>query len=322
MNDEQGSKISNKIRRTILSVFPYGTEKYLNQSGEFFQSNTMIAKAAFLLFVIILFSFLFYIGSRLIFLVLTPSQSPYLIKGMKDATQMMVIPQSLANKASKPIYRSIDQYDGIEFTYSCWIYVNDLVYKDNVDFRHVFHKGSDKSGAGGDGLYGPNNCPGVYLYTGKKNVSSSPDLIDKYPQLGLLVRMNVYHDNEDSVAPYKYYDDIYVDGIPIKKWVGVIIRVTSQNIVDVYINGTLTKRHKLSNVVKQNYDDIYVNMNGGFAGNLSNLRYHNYAIGTFEVDNITSAGPNLEIDDGNSIQKSKPYYLSPQWYFNETDPLM
>tara|TARA_B110001452_G_scaffold267582_1_gene278228 strand:- start:571 stop:1530 length:960 start_codon:yes stop_codon:yes gene_type:complete len=317
MDNQSG--LLNNIKNNIMKVMPYGSEKYLNNSSEFFSSNTLIAKATFLMLIIILLSFLFYVGSRLVFFLLSPSETPYLIDGMKDASEMMIIPQTIADKSSKPIFRSRNEYEGIEFTYSFWIYVENLVYKEDLDYKHIFHKGSDKLGEGGSGLFGPNNCPGAYLYTGKKNISSN--LLEKYPLLGLLVRLNVYHDNDDSIAPYKYYDDIHVDGIPIKKWVGVIIRVTSQNIADIYINGTLTKRHKLSNVVKQNYDNVYINMNGGFGGNMSNLKYYNYAIGTFEIDNITSSGPNLKTLKESNLEKSKPQYLSSQWYFSETDPL-
>lgn len=313
------NNIQNNIQQKVSEVIPYSTEQKIGKFREFFSSNTLIAKTSFLILVILIFSLIFYIGSRIIFYFLSPSETPYLINGMKDATEMMIIPQSIADRSAKPIMRSKNEYEGIEFTYSFWIYVNDLVYKEETDFRHVFHKGSDKIGEGGAGLYGPNNCPGVYLYTGKKNISDN--LLDKYPLLGMLVRLNVYHDSENENTPYKYYDDIHVDGIPIKKWVGVIIRVTSQNIADVYINGNLTKRHKLSNIVKQNYDNVYINMNGGFSGNMSNLKYYNYAIGTFEIDNITSNGPNLKSLKESNIEKSKPYYLSSQWYFSETDPL-
>ena len=309
----------NNLKQKLISITPYGTEKFLSSSKEFFSSNTVIAKATFLLLVIIIFVFLFYIFSKIIFYVLTPSENPYLLHGMKDATQTMTIPQTFQDKSSVPIFRSKNEYDGIEFTYSFWMYVNDLMYSDSSEFKHVFHKGSAREGEGGLGIYGPNNCPGVYLYTGKKNLSD--DLLEEFPVLGMLVRLNIYHNNDDSENPYKYYDDIYVDNIPIKKWVGVIIRITSQNIVDVYINGTLTKRHKMSNVVKQNYDNVYINLNGGFPGNLSNLKYYNYAIGTYEISKITSNGPNLKIAENNSIQKSKPYYLSSHWYFDDTDPL-
>jgi len=309
-----------KAKKNIVAFTPYGTEKFLSSGSEFLNSNTLIAKATFLLLIIILFVFLFYVFSRIIIFFLTPSENPFIIKGMKDATQSMVIPQTMADKNSVPIYRSKNEYDGTEFTYAFWMYVNDLTYNENKDFKHVFHKGSStQSDDALDGVYGPNNAPGVYLYTGKKNVSDN--LLEKYPVLGMLIRMNVFHDNDNKTNPYKYYDDIYVDGIPIKKWVCVVIRVTGQNIVDVYVNGTLTKRHKLTNIVKQNYDNIYINLNGGFGGNLSNLRYYNYAIGTFEIYRITSEGPDLTIAENTSINKSKPFYLSSQWYFDNTDPL-
>ena len=317
--DNIKSNIGDKagdLKQNIVAYTPYGSDSFVANADEFFSSNTIIAKATFLLLIIMIFIFLFNVFSRLIFFMLTPSQSPYIVYGMKDATHMMTIPQSMGDKSSVPIYRSRDEYDGVEFTYSYWMYVNDLVYNDSVDYKHVFHKGSNTKGTG-TGTYGPNNCPGVYLYTGKRNLSEN--LLEKYPLLGMLVRLNVYHNNDNGDAPYKYYDDVYIDGIPIKKWVHVVIRLTSQNIVDVYINGVLTKRHQLSNIVKQNYDNIYVNMGGGFSGNLSNLKYYNYAIGTFEIEKIVSAGPNLTIAGNNNINKSKPHYLSSDWYMNSAD---
>ena len=308
------------FKEKIISVTPYGTENFLASSNEFLSSNTLIAKAAFLLLIIILFVVLFFIISRVMIHLMTPDESPYIIKGMKDATQSLTIPQTFADVASVPIYRSKNEYDGIEFTYSFWMYVNDLVYNENKDFKHIFHKGSTLAAEGEfDGVYGPNNCPGVYLYTGKKNLSDN--LLEKFPLLGMLVRLNVYHDGANKSDPHKYFEDIYIDGLPIKKWVNIVIRVTSQNVVDIYVNGTLMKRHKLSNVVKQNYDNLYVNLNGGFSGNLSNLKYYNYAIGTFEIDNLASRGPDLKIAKNNSLEESKPHYLSSQWYFDDTDPL-
>ena len=317
MNAPEG--VLENIKKNINSAIPYSAEKKIGALKEFLSSNTMIARLTFLLGIIIIFSFLFYFGSKVLYYFFSPSETPYLIDGMKDSTEALTITQALGTKSSIPILRSKNEYEGVEFTYSFWIYVNNLEYKDELDFKHVFNKGSspNSSGEGGSGLFGPNNCPGVYLYTGKKNLSDN--LLDKYPILGMLIRMNVYHNNES--VKNAYYDDIYIDGIPIKKWVGVIIRVTSQNIVDIYINGNLTKRHKLSNIVKQNYDNLYVNYNGGFSGNISNLKYYNYAIGTFEINSITSNGPNLKSRKESNIQNSKPYYLSSQWYFNDTDVL-
>lgn len=311
---------TNNIKEKVISLTPYGTEQVLSSSDNFINSNTLIAKATFLLLVIIIFSFLFWLFSKLIFYILTPPENPYIVKGMKDATQALSVPQTLHNKNSIPIYRSKDQYHGIEFTYSFWMLVSNITHDTNSDFKHIFHKGNNTSNDHEfPGVFGPNNAPGVYLYTGKRVISEQ--LADDFPLLGLLVRVNVFNDKDDKINPYRYFEDIYVDGIPIKKWVNVIIRTTSQNIVDIYINGTLTKRHKLTNVIKQNYDDIHINHNGGFLGNLSNLKYFNYAIGTFEIQNIVSGGPDLTYYGDNYIKTSKPYYLATDWFFDNNNIL-
>jgi hypothetical protein len=317
MNSNGG--VLENINNYFKTMIPYDTQKKFGDFSEFLSSNTMIARGTFLLGALILFSILFYIGSKLVYYFLSPSDTPFLISGMKDATEALTITQNLGQKTTIPILRSKNEYGGVEFTYSFWIYVNDVNYNETIDFKHVFNKGSSPSsqGEGGSGIFGPNNAPGVYLYNGKKNISDN--LMTNYPVLGMLVRLNVFHNNESVNKPY--YDDIYVDSIPIKKWVGVIIRVTSQNICDIYINGTLTKRHKLSNIVKQNYDNLYINYNGGFSGNLSDLKYYNYAVGTLEIDSVTSNGPNLKIKKNSNIEKSKPQYLATQWYFNDTDVL-
>jgi hypothetical protein len=317
MNSNGG--VLENINNYFNTIIPYETQKKLGNFSEFLSSNTMIARGTFLLGVLIFFSILFYVGSKLVYYFLSPSETPFLISGMKDATEALTISQNLGQKTTIPILRSVNEYGGVEFTYSFWIYVNNVNYNENIDYKHVFNKGSSPSsqGEGGSGLFGPNNAPGVYLYNGKKNYSDA--LMTNYPVLGMLVRLNVFHNNESVNKPY--YDDIYVDAITIKKWVGVIIRVTSQNICDIYINGTLTKRHKLSNIVKQNYDNLYVNYNGGFSGNLSDLKYYNYAIGTLEIDSVTARGPNLKIKKNSNIEKAKPQYLSTQWYFNDTNVL-
>lgn len=314
---ENQNNLLTNIKNSVANTTSYSSDKYLSGAKEFLASNTMIAKATFIILMLLLFCFIYIIGSKIIVYLLSPSETPYLFTGMRDGNEQLIIPQSMANESAIPLLRSRNQYDGIEFTYTFWIYVNNVNYKEDVQYKHIFSKGSTI--VQNAGILGPNNSPGVYLYTGKQNYSRN--LIDTFPLLGMLVRLNVYHDSENSNEPYKYYDDINVDGIPIKKWVGVVIRLTNQNIVDVYINGQLTKRQKLNNIVKQNYDNVNVSMNGGFDGKLSNLRYYNYAIGTFEIDKITSAGPNLTTDKESNLEKSKPYYLSKLWYFNDTSIL-
>ena len=64
---------------------------------------------------------------------------------------------------------------------------------------------------------------------------------------------------------------------------------------------------------------MYVNYNGGFDGAISNLKYYNYAIGTFEINSIMYKGPNLKSSKESKLSDTKADYLSTNWYFNNTD---
>jgi hypothetical protein len=66
-----------------------------------------------------------------------------------------------------------------------------------------------------------------------------------------------------------------------------------ENTMDVYVNGTITSRTKFTAVPKQNYNDVQICQNGGFEGNLSNLRYFSHALSAFEINNIVKGGPSL-----------------------------
>jgi hypothetical protein len=102
-----------------------------------------------------------------------------------------------------------------------------------------------------------------------------------------------------------------VQNIPIKDvWVNIMIRLQNK-IMDIYVNGVITKRLVFNNVPIQNYDDVWVCQNGGFNGKLSNLRYFNHALNVFEINSIVSSGPNLyEMTGPHFVQN----YLSNSWY--------
>jgi hypothetical protein len=85
--------------------------------------------------------------------------------------------------------------------------------------------------------------------------------------------------------------------------------------LDVYVNGTIVRRHVLNSVPKQNYDDVYVAMNGGFNGYISNLRYYNYAINLYKIQSLVSAGPNLKMKDKEMLEE-EPKYFSVRWFLS------
>jgi hypothetical protein len=272
----------------------FQSNKFVSGTREFLQSNSIVAKFAFLLLVLLVFVVLLRIGAWIIGLFFQHDSDPMLIDGMVDAKQMHVIPQNPNIKGSKSILRSINQRDGLEFTWVCWMWIDDLEYKSG-QYRHVFHKGNDAIRQQGDmaGVSYPNNAPGLYI---------APNTNE------LVVIMNTFDDISEEVK---------ISDIPIKKWICVMIRCTGRNL-DVFINGVLTQRHVLSSVPKQNYGDVYVSMNGGFSGYTSSLQYFNHSLGMGKIQSLVSKGPSLKMKDSD-LTKTKPHYLSSRWFFVGTE---
>jgi hypothetical protein len=266
----------------------------INVSQGFFEQNSLVSKFAFLILVLLLFLIFLRIGITILSYYFKPNQSPKLIKGMINAKQLMVIPQNPSETNAKTIYRSVNEQEGVEFTWSVWIYINDLTYQQNM-YRHIFHKGNnDLVGDASDKLFGtnsPNNAPGLYI---KPNTNT------------LVVMMNTF----DVINK-----EVEVPNIPINKWVNVIIRCHTTTL-DVYVNGTLARSIELSGVPKQNYGNVYVAMNGGFDGYISNLWYYNYALGTAAIQQLAAKGPDTTIAGADGINVKNSKYLSMRWFFD------
>ena len=256
----------------------------------FLDSNSLITKFCFLLFVIFIFIILLSLSINVISNLFSNNSNQRLVNGMINASsQMLTITQNPNVSGSKTIYRSINESDGIEFTWSVWIYINEL--NDNGKFKHVFSKGN--YGPNNLGINQPNNAPGLYISPVTNAVTMS---------------MNSY--NEIS-------EEVVVPDIPLNKWVNIMIICRNQSL-DVYINGLITKSLELSGVPKQNYGDVYVAMNGGFNGYISNLWYYSYALGTLAIQNLVQNGPNTSVTDSSTLNMKNPDYLSLRWYFDGT----
>ena len=266
----------------------FSTNKATFGTKEFLESNSLVAKFAFLLLVIFAFVISLRIGISLMAYFFKPSTSIKLMNGMVDSTQMIVYQQDPSNNGAATIYRSINATDGIEFTWSTWIFINNLQTNAGI-YKHVFSKGN--SNLIENGLIQPNNAPGLYI---APNTNA------------LVVLMNTFNViNEEIVIP----------DIPLNKWVNVIIRCQNTTL-DVYINGTIARSVNLIGVPKQNYGDVYVAMNGGFDGYISNLWYYSYALGTSAIQNIVSNGPNTKmISSSNGMNDNMFNYLSLRWFF-------
>ena len=262
-----------------------------NTLNNFMTSNSLVTKFFFLLLVIFGFIILLTISINVILYFLSPSSNRQLIDGMINAsTEMIVIKQDPNDKTSKTLYRSINESQGLEFTWSVWIYINSININATTPYQHVFSKGN--YGLGTNNLYNFNNAPGLYI---SNNTNTMYVVMDTYS------------------APSNPSNGLEIPDIPLNKWVNIII-ICKNNSLDVYVNGIITKSENLEGIPKQNYGDVYVAANNGFNGYISNLWYYNYALGTLAIQNLVKKGPNTTMKD-NMILKD-PNYLSLRWYFD------
>ena len=205
--------------------------------------------------------------------------SPFLLKGSKNAKNSMIISQDPKAEGSVTLYRSDDQDKGIEFTYTFWMMIDNLTYKTG-EWKHVFHKGNNTS-------Y-PNRAPGVWIHP-NKNV------------------LRFYMNTHKNMLEY-----VDVDNIPLRKWIclGVVL---NQRSMDIYFNGYLRKRHTLSSLPRQNFGDVWINMFGGFEGYMSRIRYHRRALESDEIEDVVKKGPSNDVcgDTG-----EMPPYLDDTWWFD------
>jgi hypothetical protein len=267
-------------------------------SKTFLDSNSYVAKTAFLILTVIVFVYVLRTCVAIIGYLFSPNSSPYLINGLIDGNVgNYKIPQDPSQPNAVTIIRSVNDDAGIAITWSVWLYIKQNDVSSSTNWRHIFNKGSatPTTTAGFQGIMTPNNGPGLYL---------------KYLQSGsavLRVVMSTFADNTTNIE---------VDNIPINKWVNVIIRVEN-TALDVFVNGDLAKRLLLNSVPFQNYGDVNVAINGGFNGALSSLRYYNTALGTRAIANIVNEGPNLKLVGSSGGAPGLMDYLSMRWFYGQ-----
>lgn len=272
--------------------FSVPDNKYINATSEFFKSESLVAKVAFLLLAFFGFILALRVGAIILAKILKADDNPKLIDGMVDAKNLKVISQNPNTDGSITIPRSDNEEGGIEMTWSVWIYIDNLTYNAN-QYKTVFYKGTPTptdTAKEEAGINETGNAPGLYIAPNTNK---------------LVIFMNTFETINERVE---------ISDIPLNKFINVIIRIENQTL-DVYINGTITKSHQLHGVPKQNYGNVYVAANGGFDGYISNLFYYNKALSPVEVEDIVQEGPNTEMVDGDTRMSLNNYdFLNLRWY--------
>ena len=303
-------KLSDLTNNVGKSLDEFSQEGVLNTGKEFLETNGLLAKFVFIIFVLFAFMFLLNLGMHIIGFFTKSSENPMIVKGKLDGEDGVIISQNPANLDSKTIFRSNNKTGGAEFTWSSWIYLSKATPIADK-YYHVFSKGEGKR----------KDMPADdFSYNEHVKVSNGPGVYVSQDSSGL-THMHVIM---DTITPpteggSSLHEDIKINTVPINKWFHTAIRMQNKT-MDIYINGVVSARKTLRKMPKQNYHNVAIGggaAQGGFQGSISNLQYFSYAMNVFEINNIVMKGPNTRTSDlsSDSAGKSGNYsYLANMWY--------
>jgi len=236
-----------------------------------------------------------------------PGNKPQILDGLIDSNTRLIVSANPNILNSSPILRSVNQSQGLEFTWDVWFFIKDInkLMTNPSRYGLLFSKGNaEQTGDLNTDDFLLNICPGAYIsYLGEQDNNQG--------HAQLTIAINTYIDPAINNDPS---ETITISDIPLQKWVHLAIRVQSKS-VDVYINGVLTQRHNLQTLPKQNYDDTYIGDPNGFIGYISSLNYYNYALNYDQIQSDYVKGPNMKMKNDKSKINYKDY-LAMKWYYN------
>lgn len=287
---------------------------------EFMESNSLVAKFAFILMVFIVFSVAVKLSIIALSYLLLPTMSPYVLDGTANTEDLAInVSQDPAQKDSVFIARSMNEDGGLEYTWSVWFLIKQVPLEKGK-YSRIFSKGGEGTKSSANGIYYPNNAPGMYIRFSDDITATNPDRTDAGTNVSLLAVVDVGGKMDSSDKKENLHEKLIATDIPMKNWVNAVIRVTN-NVIDLYINGRLAQRRKTAGIPLQNYGKVNIGEDKAknrFSGYISTIQYFNYSIGANKIKSIVDEGPKLKMitnsSGDTSATKNVGSYLSNHWY--------
>jgi hypothetical protein len=206
------------------------------------------------------------------------------------SSQSIIVRQDPSDPNAKMLLHSDNEFTGVEFTYSFFLFVDPATFDTSNGLKHVFYKGYSTPF--------PLLGPAVFVRSDENT---------------LRIFMNSYK------SWYSYVD---IQNVPVQKWFYVAI-VFRANTLEVYINGNLKGRIPMEKTYPyQNYQNLIVfgkstfnsnttlgnklvnlqgveedfKVTGTMAGQLSRFYHYRYALSFAEIQANANMGPSSTID--------------------------
>jgi len=252
-----------------------GGPGYVQHAQKKFQGLSTFYKVLFAVFLIVIIGYLVYWG-------VTSRSKATLSSRMNPVIISEPINAFDSTASHYPVNLPVST-NGLEFTYSFWIYVADWSFNYG-NKKYIFVKGNLGSG--------PERwAPAIWLGERMNTLHVSTSV---FP-----VQNNPF--GNDGAAPTPQYESCLVRDIPLQKWVYISAVLNNRNL-DVYIDGKLEKSCMLDAVPDINNRPLHIlprmpekdgepTQPSGYYGQLANVQYFTRSLTPNEVSDLYFRGP-------------------------------
>lgn len=263
-----------------------------------------------------------------------PNSYP-IVDGYIDCASGINMVYNTYNKQSRTyinLPRSVNRKGGAQFTYSFWMYLDD-VSNENIKNKVILHRGDtakytykvinkDTLSVVDTGRSSIIKCPMIRFGENYKELVVEFNTSDNFNEKMVIVNNlsendSVIRRNAMSLAP-KYwvmYTFVFEDNVPINDFENGIA-------IKFYINDTMYQVHKVKSTLKQNNGDLVVlpdETNVGIkSARVCDLYYHNYSLDDVKVKEFYTKGPTKKVYSRNNNFGS-PLYLAASNRIDQTN---
>jgi len=195
------------------------------------------------------------------------------VKASKEASENspVIVNDVIDAYVSRPAFSLPQVTEGMNHTFSTWIYVKDWNYKFG-QYKNILWKGNPPSSSthADTPNVGNIHCPSIWLYP----LTNSLKVVT-------------------STSAPEQVESCDIQNIPLMTWVHIVY-VLNNRAVDIYINGKLERSCALRGIPTITNDPVYITSGkpqAGYYGKIGKTQYFTKALLPNEVANAYQQGP-------------------------------
>jgi hypothetical protein len=250
---------TNSLKQGVQN-FGKKTSNLAKEGIQKYQNSSSMGKVIFIIILVLFIAFIIYI----IYVAVTASKqaaanSPVIVNDVLDAY------------IARPAFTLPQVTQGMNQTFSTWIYVKDWNYKFG-QYKNILWKGNPNltSTTSGNPLISNIHCPSIWLYP----LTNSLKVVT-------------------STSVPEQVESCDIQNIPLMSWVHIVY-VLNNRTVDIYMNGKLERSCALRGIPTITNDPVYITSGSpqpGYYGKIGKTQYFTKALLPNDVANLYQKGP-------------------------------